>query len=94
MITHCNIGKKKRTFHVVLDSFVASRSPLKYFIVCGHCGETLSSFSLARNGVIFLFLEQYVIIIPLGCGRISLVNLITRVAGGMAILLSVKKGRI
>lgn len=28
MITHCNIGKKKRTFHVVLDSFVASRSPL------------------------------------------------------------------
>lgn len=34
------------------------------------------------------------IIIPLGCARISLVNLIRRVAGGMAILLSVEKGHI
>lgn len=51
-------------------------------------------FLLARNGVIFLFLEQYEIIIPLGCGRISLVNLTRRVAGGMAILLSVEKGHI
>lgn len=51
-------------------------------------------FSLARNGVIFLFLEQYEIIIPLGCEGISLVNLIRRVAVGMAILLSVEKGHI
>lgn len=51
-------------------------------------------FSLARNGVIFLFLEQYEIIIPLGCEGISLVNLIRRVAGGMAILLSAEKGHI